>query len=73
MRSFISRRISSSSVRSVPSSVTWSAMMLNRFPPWMDPMVRTFGLRASNCRETMSCRAWTISAATGTGSRPVCG
>ena len=53
--------------------VTASAMMLWRLPPWMDPMVSTFGFWASICRDTMSCRACTISAATGMGSMPVCG
>ena len=44
MRSLMSWRTFASSVRTVPSIVTLSAMMLNRLPPWMEPMVRTFGL-----------------------------
>jgi hypothetical protein len=73
MRAFISARTVASWVRIVPSSVTRSAMMLNRVPPWMRPMVRTRGWRPSICRDTMSWSAWMISAATGIGSRPMCG
>ena len=57
----------------MPSSVTLSAMMLKRVPPWMRPIVSTRGWRPSIWRETIVCSALTISAATGIGSRPMCG
>ncbi len=73
IRDLISARTVASWVRSVPSIVTRPAMMLKRVPPSMRPMVRTRGCRPSICRETMSWRAWTISAATGIGSSPMWG
>ncbi len=73
MRSLISVRTVALWVRRVPSITTSPAMMLNRVPPRMRPMLRTRGWRPSIWRVTMSCRAWTISAAMGIGSRPMWG
>ena len=40
----IFRRLVSLKARTVPSMVTFSAMMLERVPPWIFPMVRTAGI-----------------------------
>ena len=72
-RDFISARTPASKARRVPSIVTLSAMMFWRVPPWIFPIVRTRGWRPSIWRETIVWIAVTISAATGIGSRPMCG
>ncbi len=61
------------SVRTVPVSVTLSAMMLKRLPPLMVPTETTIGSAALFMRLGIVCSALITCAATGIGSMPVCG
>ncbi len=70
-RSSTSSCICGSSVRTVPSIVTASGMMLERTPPSIVPMVTITGaLVTLTCRLAMVCRPSTICEATTIGSTP---
>ena len=71
IRSSVSRRISGSKVRTVPTSSTVSGMMLKRTPPLIEPTDTTTGARVmSVCRATIVCRPSTICDAVTIGSTP---
>ena len=66
-------RVSSDSVRTVPSSVAVSGMTLVVVPALMCATVSTAGSNALTRRVTIVCSAPTIAAAAGTGSSASCG
>src|SRR5690606_28393558 len=64
-------RMPSSKVRMVPTSSTWSGMMLKRTPPWMAPKLSTTGCREMSWRRlTTVCAVPMMSAAATIGSTP---
>ena len=73
MRSAAKARVSGSRVRSVPTILTSSAMMLLLVPPWMVPMVRTALLSGEILRLTKVWRPETTPAAATMASTPFSG